>query len=167
MNIRYIKSNIAKIPEDNLLRFLYDIILEDLNDIKEYKSGEVYIKGDRVYLQENSKHQIFQCSVDNSSTLFNYDEWDYILEVFERDIDKLYNLKVKEEVHIIDESTKSSIYTNLNFNSSRSTVALYCGKHRYALDYDFTLNGNEIIFNQGKTWVCLIWDDYEEYIYYE
>ena len=148
MNIRYIKSNIAKIPEDNLLRFLYDIILEDLNDIKEYKSGEVYIKGDRVYLQENSKHQIFQCSVDNSSTLFNYDEWDYILEVFERDIDKLYNLKVKEEVHIIDESTKSSIYTNLNFNSSRSTVALYCGKHRYALDYDFTLNGNEIVFNK-------------------
>ena len=148
MNIRYIKSNISKIPEDNLLRFLYDIILEDLNNIKEYKSGEVYIKGDRVYLQENGKHQIFQCSVDNSSSSFNYDEWDYILEVFERDIDKLYNLKVKEEVYIIDESNKNSIYTNLNFNSSRSTVALYCGKHRYALDYDFTLNGDEIVFNK-------------------
>lgn len=148
MNIRYIKSNIAKIPEDNLLRFLYDIILEDLNDIKEYKSGEVYIKGDRVYLQENGNHQIFQCSVDNSSTSFIYDEWDYILEVFERDIDKLYNLKVKEEVHIIDESNRSSIYSKLNFNSSRSTVAVYCGKHRYALDYDFILNGNEIVFNK-------------------
>ena len=147
MNIRYIKSNIAKIPEDNLLRFLYDVILEDLNSIKEYKSGEYYIKGDRVYLQENGKHQIFQCSVDNSSSSFNYDEWDYILEVFEKDIDRLYNLKVKEEVHIIDESNKSVLHTNLKFNSSRSTVAVYCGKRRYAVDYDFILNGNEFIFN--------------------
>ena len=24
--------------------------------------------------------------------------------------------------------------------------------------------GNEIIFNQGKTWVCLIWDEYEQYV---
>jgi len=28
-------------------------------------------------------------------------------------------------------------------------------------------NGNEIIFNQGKTWICCIWDDYEKYISYE
>lgn len=25
-------------------------------------------------------------------------------------------------------------------------------------------NGNEIIFNQGKTWICCIWDDYAEYM---
>ena len=28
-------------------------------------------------------------------------------------------------------------------------------------------NGNEIIFNQGKTWICNIWDEYSEYIKYE
>ena len=28
-------------------------------------------------------------------------------------------------------------------------------------------NGEEIIFNQGKTWVCIIWDQYESCIAYE
>ena len=28
-------------------------------------------------------------------------------------------------------------------------------------------NGNEIIFNQGKTWICEIWDEYENCIEYE
>lgn len=27
--------------------------------------------------------------------------------------------------------------------------------------------GNEIVLNQGKTWICCIWDDYEEYISWE
>ncbi len=28
-------------------------------------------------------------------------------------------------------------------------------------------NGNEIIFNQGKTWICNIWKEYSEHIYFE
>lgn len=28
-------------------------------------------------------------------------------------------------------------------------------------------NGNEIVFNQGKTWICNIWKEYSEYISYE
>lgn len=38
-------------------------------------------------------------------------------------------------------------------------------------DYDpnvfYDENGNEIIFNQGKTWICNIWDKYEDCISYE
>ncbi|MCM1192679.1 MAG: DUF3048 domain-containing protein [Butyrivibrio sp.] len=28
-------------------------------------------------------------------------------------------------------------------------------------------NGNEIVLNQGKTWICCIWDDYEEWVSWE
>lgn len=28
-------------------------------------------------------------------------------------------------------------------------------------------NGNEIVLNQGKTWICNIWDEYSEYVSYE
>ena len=28
-------------------------------------------------------------------------------------------------------------------------------------------NGNEIVLNRGKTWICLIWDEYAEYAVYE
>ena len=31
----------------------------------------------------------------------------------------------------------------------------------------FDKNGNEIIFNQGKTWICNIWDEYSEFVLYE
>lgn len=38
-------------------------------------------------------------------------------------------------------------------------------------DYEANLfldeNGNEIVFNQGKTWICCIGEDYEQYIAYE
>lgn len=31
----------------------------------------------------------------------------------------------------------------------------------------YDMAGNEIVLNQGKTWICCIWDDYEEYISWE
>jgi hypothetical protein len=31
----------------------------------------------------------------------------------------------------------------------------------------YDLEGNEIILNQGKTWICLIWDQYAEFILVE
>lgn len=31
----------------------------------------------------------------------------------------------------------------------------------------FDENGNEIVFNQGKTWVCNIWSDYKEFMSWE
>lgn len=31
----------------------------------------------------------------------------------------------------------------------------------------FDESGNEIVFNQGKTWVCNIWSDYKEYMNWE
>lgn len=31
----------------------------------------------------------------------------------------------------------------------------------------FDENGNEIVFNQGKTWICNIWSDYKEYMSWE
>ena len=31
----------------------------------------------------------------------------------------------------------------------------------------YDMAGNEIVLNQGKTWICCIWDDYEQYISWE
>lgn len=31
----------------------------------------------------------------------------------------------------------------------------------------FDKDGNEIVFNQGKTWICNIWDEYSEFVEYE
>ncbi len=39
------------------------------------------------------------------------------------------------------------------------------GDDKPAKYYD--MDGNELVFNQGKTFVCIIWDKWEEYIKYE
>lgn len=148
MNIRYLQSNYIKLPEDNLVKFLYNIIMQDIKDVDNYQEGRIYNKGDRVYLQENGKHQIFQCLVDETSVLFVDTEWSYILETYGGNIDKLYNLDLKEEVHYIEEYNRDIIYTNLEFNSNQSTVAVYCGKKRYVVNHDFTIDGNKIAFKQ-------------------
>lgn len=45
------------------------------------------------------------------------------------------------------------------------------GTWKRAGDYEPNLfydeNGNEIVFNQGKTWICNIWKEYAEYLSYE
>ena len=37
----------------------------------------------------------------------------------------------------------------------------------YAANMFYDQNGNEIVFNQGKTWICCIWDEYEQYVSWE
>lgn len=146
MNIQYIKSNISNTSQDSLVKLLYDIILQDINNVEDYTPGNSYIKGDRVYLQENGKHQIYQCISDTSSNRFNKDEWRYIMEVFDGNVEKFYNLKIQEEVHIITEDTRNGIVTKLNFDETRSTLAIYKGKKRYCTKYDFILSDKEITF---------------------
>ena len=148
MNIRHLQSSFFKISQDNVIKFLYDLLFQDLRNITNYQEGYVYNKGDRVYLQENGKHQIFQCLVESSSSTFINEEWAYILEIYEGNVDKVYNVQIKEEVHFIEEYNRSVIYTNLEFEKTQSTVAVYCGKNRYTINHDFKINGNEIIFNE-------------------
>lgn len=38
---------------------------------------------------------------------------------------------------------------------------------RYSPNMFYDDKGNEIVLNQGKTWICCIWKDYEDYISYE
>ncbi|MCH5342125.1 MAG: DUF3048 domain-containing protein [Acetatifactor sp.] len=37
----------------------------------------------------------------------------------------------------------------------------------YEANIFYDNNGNEIVFNQGKTWICCIWEEYSEYIDWE
>ena len=46
----------------------------------------------------------------------------------------------------------------------KGTWLRYDGDFTPAKFYDE--EGNEIIFNQGKTWICNIWQEYGEYVQY-
>lgn len=148
MNIRSIQTNLKKLQNDNLLKFLYDIVVNQLQDVDPYKEGNSYVKDDVVYLQENNIHKIYQCIVDKSSNSFVSDEWEHILDTYDREIKTVNNLKIREEVHIITEETKSQITSKLDFKSENSTFIVYNGKKRYAVNHDFTVNEKTITFNK-------------------
>lgn len=40
-------------------------------------------------------------------------------------------------------------------------------KSDYEANKFYDEKGNEIVFNQGKTWICCIWEDYKEYMKWE
>ena len=144
MNIQYIKSNISNTSQDSLVKLLYELVLQDIDSVEDYITGVSYKKGDRVYLQENGNHKIYQCIVNVSSNTFIRNEWQYIMEIYNGVIDKVYNLKLQEEVHIIKDSTKNGITTNLNFDETKSTLAIYNGKKRYC--NEFTISNKQITF---------------------
>lgn len=147
MNIQFIKSNISNTSQNGLVKLLYDLILQDIRDVNNYKDGWVYTKGDRVYLEENGKHQIYQCIANISSNNFIRSEWMHIMEAFRGVLDKVYNLKLHEEVHIINAETTKSIITNLDFDISKSVVTIYNGKKRFVYEHDFFIEEKTVIFN--------------------
>lgn len=58
---------------------------------------------------------------------------------------------------------KALVFTNGKV--IEGTWKRYDGDATPAKFYD--KDDNEIIFNQGKTWICNIWDEYEEFVEYE
>lgn len=148
MNIRFVQTNLSKLHDDNILKFLFDVTMNSLQDVDPYEDGKIYNKGDRVYLQENNIHQIFQCIIDESSSTFIQEEWEYILNLYNGEVGTTCNLKLKEEVHVIDENTVNSIVTNLEFKQENSTFAIFCGKKRYTVNYDFIVKDKTIEFKE-------------------
>lgn len=148
MNIRYIQTNLSKLHDDNLIKFLYDILISDLNDVDQYDENTIYHLDDMIYMQDNNIHQVYQCIVEESSTSFVLEEWEHITNIYKGETDSVTNLKIREEVHVIDENTVNGVVSNLQFKYENSSFAIYHGKKRYAVNHDFTVVDNVIKFNK-------------------
>lgn len=53
------------------------------------------------------------------------------------------------------------------FTNGKVIEATWKREGDYEPNIYYDENGNEIVFNQGKTWVCNIWEEYSQYISYE
>ena len=53
------------------------------------------------------------------------------------------------------------------FTNGKAIKGTWERKSDYAPNLFLDENGNEIIFNQGKTWICNIWKEYAEFIEYK
>jgi len=53
------------------------------------------------------------------------------------------------------------------FTNGKVIEATWEREDDYSPNMYYDEDGNEIVLNQGKTWVCIIWKDYAEHILYE
>lgn len=149
MNIQYIKTNIEKLSQQQLISLLADMILETVQDIEQFSTSKVYGIGDRVYLEENGTHCVYQCLMHGTTGAFNSDNWIHLVEVYRGTTPPFYTIRILEEV-VKATSTPITTHTiTLNYNVDQSTVAVYKGKIRLVRDVDFTLSGKTITLKKA------------------
>ena len=147
MNIQYIKTNIEKLSQQQLVSLLTDMILETVEDIEQFSTSKVYGIGDKVYLEENGTHCVYQCLTHGTSGVFNSDNWIHLIEVYRGATPPFYTIRILEEVVKANSEPITTHTITLNYNVDQSTVAIYKGKLRLIRDVDFTLSGKKITLN--------------------
>ena len=56
LDIRYVKTNIEKISEYDLIKMMIDMILGNISLLENYNENKSYKISDRVYIDENGSH---------------------------------------------------------------------------------------------------------------
>lgn len=145
MSIRYIQTNYGKLDCYNILRFLLDLSVVNLEDVLPYEEGKSYVKGDFVYLKENGIHKIYRCKVDKSSVPFNPDEWEHAMDTYDGEIKNVCNFEIKEEIIIVDKDNIDNLI--IPGYKPGSSVTIYNGNEIYIEGKDFIVDENgKIIF---------------------
>lgn len=138
MSIRYIQSNYNKLDCENILKFLLDLSIVQLEDVKPYEQGKRYTKGEFIYLKENGLHKIYRCKVDISSDTFISDEWEHVMDTYDSEIKNVGNFIIREEVVIVG---KDELIIP-DYVPGNSTVIIYNGKEVYIQGTDFIVDEN-------------------------
>ena len=143
MSIRFIQTNYGKLDCDNVLRFLLDLSVVELEDVKPYEQGKPYVKGEFIYLKEDGIHKIFRCKVNMSSDVFVPDEWEHIMDTYDAEIKNVSNFYIKEYTFIIDNDDMIIP----EYNPGSSSVIIYKGHEIFIYGKDFTIDETgKIIF---------------------
>lgn len=53
------------------------------------------------------------------------------------------------------------------FTNGKAIKGTWSKASDYGADYFYDENGNEIVLNQGKTWMCCVWKEYGQYMEYK
>jgi len=77
-SIEIFKSNLREIKEGNIVRLISDVLLYNLDKIRDYDSSETYYRDDVVYKKDtvNNKHNLYICLYDGVTGPFDPSKWD-------------------------------------------------------------------------------------------
>lgn len=151
MSIRYIQTNYNKLGCYNIIKFLLDLSVVNLDIVKPYEQERTYVKGDFVYLKENNIHKIYRCKVDVSFGELIPGEWEHIMDKYDEEVKIGTNLLFREYDFIVDNNNFDTIINDLiipDYKLGKSNVTIFIGKDIFVHGIDFSVDENgKIIFN--------------------
>ncbi len=155
MSIRYIKENLNKFDHDNLIAFLFDLVIRGgLDDIEDYDDQKEYHKNEKVYVQDaKGTHHIYRCLVANATVgQLVPDEWIDLLQSFRKPIitdeTVVANADIREEVIVADRDDQKEFELNTaGVEDGEYTVVVFHPDLGRIAQTDFELAGKTIILD--------------------
>ena len=124
MSINYIKQNLDKFDDDNLISFLFDIItIGGLDSVEDFDDTKIYKENEKVYYKDlDGMHHIYKCKVEESTVgVIHRDEWIDLLQSFRKTI--VHPDSIVSSVEILEEVVFSESANQTRFELTTTGVA--------------------------------------------
>lgn len=157
MSIRYIKENLKKFDHDNLIAFLFDLVIRGgLDNIDDYDEQKEYHMNEKVYMQDaKGTHHIYKCLVENATVgQLVPDEWIDLLQSFRKPIISeetvVASVDIREEVIVADHDNQKEFELNTaGVEDGDYTVIVFHPDLGRIAQTDFRLAGKTVILNDA------------------
>lgn len=155
MSINYIKENIKKIDHDNLISFLFDIIIRGgLDDIEDFNNEKIYHIHEKIYYKDSKgMHHIYKCKVDSSTpgSIID-DEWVDLLQSFRKPIISedtiITSIDIREEVIVAEKTNQKEFRLDTaGVEDGLYTVIVFHPELGRLAQSDFEVSGRTIVLN--------------------
>ena len=155
MSIKYIKDNLKKFDHDNLISFLFDIVIRGgLDNVEDFDANKEYGINNKVYFKdEKGTHHIYKCLVEKSSKgELVQEEWIDLLQSFRKPIvnedTMVAEVDIKEEVLIaVEDGQIEFVLNTAGVEDGDYDVVVYHPEHGRLARSDFNLFNRSIVLN--------------------
>ena len=154
-SIRYIKEKLKKFDHDNLIAFLFDLVIRGgLDNIEDYDVEKEYHMNEKVYMKdEKGTHHVYKCLVENATVgQLVPDEWIDLLQSFRKPIISeetvVASVDIREEVLVAEyDSQKEFVLNTAGVEDGDYTVVVFHPDLGRISQNDFKLAGRSVILN--------------------
>lgn len=153
MSINYFKENLKKFDHDNLISFLFDIVLRvDINEIEDYDKNKEYQMNQKVYYKDvKGKHHIYKCLVEKSTVgELVPDEWIDLIQSFRKPIVSdetvVASLDIRQEVlYSTQANQKEFKLSTYGVDEGAYNIIIFHSEIGRLAQTDFEISGQYIV----------------------
>ena len=155
MSIKYIKENLKKFDHDNLISFLFDIVIRGgIDNVYDFDANKEYILDEKVYVKDShGTHHIYKCIVDKATVGdIIQGEWIDLIQSFRKPIvtdeTVVTEINIKEEVIISTIENQNTFELNVvGISDGDYTAVIFHPEYGRLTKNDFKLIGKTIVLN--------------------